>query len=57
MASIFRMIFTLPLIRDGDKADLSYNVVWMGAWTISEMALGLVVACILSVTRLFQRAR
>ena len=37
--------------QSGAKADVSYNVAWMGLWAYAEIALGLIVICTLSLPK------
>lgn len=40
--------------QSGAKADVSYNVAWMGLWAYAEIALGLIVICTLSLPKFIE---
>lgn len=40
------------LESQGDQQDASYEMAWMGLWSWAEIALGIIVACTLSLPKL-----
>ena len=40
--------------QSGAKADVSYNVAWMGLWAYAEIGLGLIVICTLSLPKFIE---
>ena len=40
--------------QSGAKADISYNVAWMGLWAYAEIGLGLIVICTLSLPKFIE---
>jgi hypothetical protein len=49
-----RGYYTMRIINGGAQADVSYDSVFTAVWSYIECALGIVVACSLSVPKLFQ---
>ncbi|KAL8913226.1 MAG: hypothetical protein Q9171_001940 [Xanthocarpia ochracea] len=45
------MIILYVSRQSGAKADVSYNVAWMGLWAYAEIGLGLIVICTLSLPK------
>ncbi len=43
--------------QSGAKADISYNVAWMGLWAYAEIGLGLIVICTLSLPKFIEVKR
>lgn len=43
--------------QSGAKADVSYNVAWMGLWAYAEIGLGLIVICTLSLPKFIEVKR
>jgi hypothetical protein len=56
VASAVRIMYTFQIIRQGNEADVSFNVAWMGIWSLVEEFIGISVACLLSLPKLL-RAR
>ncbi|KAF2267550.1 hypothetical protein CC78DRAFT_576918 [Lojkania enalia] len=53
-ASAMRVFFSLRIIVARDKADISYNSVFTALWSYIECALGVIVACSISIPKLLQ---
>jgi hypothetical protein len=49
-----RAHYTMGIIRGGLKADISYESVLTGVWSIAEIGLGLIVACTFSLPKLIK---
>lgn len=49
-----RVVHTWRIVKDERTADVSYNIVAMGLWSYAEVALGIIVACTLSLPKLIQ---
>lgn len=47
-----RLLYMFKLERQGDNQDASYEMAWMGLWSWAEIALGIIVACTLSLPKL-----
>lgn len=49
-----RVVHTWRIVEDEKTADVSYNIVAMGLWSYAEVALGIIVACALSLPKRIQ---
>lgn len=49
-----RAVYTMRIIQGGDKADITYNSVFTALWSYAECTLGIIVACMLSLPKLWQ---
>jgi hypothetical protein len=49
-----RILYTFRIIREGSEADVSFDIAWMGLWSYVELAIGITVACLLSLPKLAQ---
>lgn len=49
-----RIVYTYRIVHNEAESDVSYNIAWMALWTYAEIALGMIVACTLSLPRLVQ---
>lgn len=47
-----RLLYMFRLQSQGNHQDSSYNMAWMGLWSWAEIALGVIVACTLSLPKL-----
>ncbi|KAF2464557.1 uncharacterized protein BDR25DRAFT_95504 [Lindgomyces ingoldianus] len=54
IASAMRIVETLAIVHKPDTSDVSYHIAWMGLWSYAEIALGIIVACTLSLPKLVQ---
>jgi hypothetical protein len=52
VASAMRIVETFRIILNESHADVSFHIAWMGLWSYAELALGIIVACSLSLPRL-----
>lgn len=48
------MIILYVSRQSGARADISYNVAWMGLWVYAEIGLGLIVICTLSLPKFIE---
>jgi hypothetical protein len=49
-----RVPYMIKLNNQGKYQDISYEMVWMGLWSWAEIAMGIIVACTLSLPKLFR---
>ena len=49
-----RAFYTMRIITAGDHADISYNSVFTALWSYAECTFGVIVACTLSIPKLYQ---
>jgi hypothetical protein len=49
-----RVPYMIKLNNQGKHQDISYEMVWMGLWSWAEIAMGIIVACTLSLPKLFR---
>jgi hypothetical protein len=54
IASGMRAYYTMGILKGGLTADISYDSVLTGVWSIAEIALGLIVACTFSLPKLIK---
>jgi hypothetical protein len=54
IASSMRAVYTMRIIQGGAKADVTYNSVFTALWSYAECTLGIIVACMLSLPKLYQ---
>jgi spore germination protein GerM len=47
-----RLLYMFKLEEQGDNQDSSYEMAWMGLWSWAEIALGIIVACTLTLPKL-----
>lgn len=49
-----RAYYNMRIINGGDNADISYESLFTAVWSWIECALGVIVACTLSIPKLVQ---
>ena len=54
IASAMRIPYLVRLSNQGEYADISYEMMWVALWSWAEIALSIIVACTLSLPRLFR---
>ena len=54
IASVMRIPYMITLSNQGEYRDISYEMIWMGLWSWAEIAMGIIVACTLSLPRLYR---
>ncbi|KAF2020602.1 hypothetical protein BU24DRAFT_487188 [Aaosphaeria arxii CBS 175.79] len=54
LASGMRILYMIRLLHQGEYRDTSYELARMGLWSWAEIALGIIVACTLSLPKLFR---
>ncbi|PSN63827.1 hypothetical protein BS50DRAFT_90101 [Corynespora cassiicola Philippines] len=58
VASCLRIYYSLMfIIGDSTSLDMSYNIGWEGLWAYAEVALGIIVACSLSISQILKNSK
>jgi hypothetical protein len=52
-----RIVETFRIIDNEPYADVTWHLGWMGLWSYAELALGIIVACALSLPKLAKHTR
>jgi hypothetical protein len=47
----------MKLEEQGDRQDASYEMAWMGLWSMAEVSLGIICACSLSLPKVWRERR